>query len=122
MPETKRTLLERVDATLARIEPLLARLEGLGMQILTGVTMANQALENLITQIDGATNAIAARIDRLTTDLQNVATPEQIAELTTLRDQLVALGQDPANPVPTPEPSPAPEPAPAPAPEPPAAG
>ncbi len=108
MSETKRTLLERIDARLARIEPLLMRLEGLGVQILTGVTMANQALENLITQINDATNTIATRIDRLTTDLQNVATPEQIAELTALRDQLVVLGQDPANPVP--QPTPAPEP------------
>lgn len=110
MPETKRTLLERIDERLARVEPLLHRLEALGVQILTGVTMANQALENLITQINDATNAIAARIDRLTNDLQNVATPEQLTELTALRDQLVALGQDPANPVPTPAPTPEPAP------------
>jgi hypothetical protein len=99
MAETKRTLLERIDER-------LARLESLGTQILTGVTMANQALENLITQLNDATNLIAARIERLTTSLQDVATPEQLAELAALQTQLVALGQDPANPVPTPEPAP----------------
>lgn len=113
MAETKRTLLERLAAGLARVEPLLNRLEGLGVQILTGVTMANQALETLITQLNEATNLIAARIERLTTSLQDVATPEQLAELSALQAQLTALGQDPTNPVPIPTPEPAPEPAPA---------
>lgn len=116
MAESKRTLLERSThnqtfmlGILTEIRDRLRALEGLGHQLLTlsqqtkaGITMANQAITDLNAQFNDATNAIAARIDRLIAGLTNQVSPEQIAELTAIKDHLVALGQDPANPVPPP--------------------
>lgn len=58
--------------------------------------------DDLIAAFNDGTNAVAARIDRLTASLGNNATPEQLAELTAISAHLKELGQDPANPVPTP--------------------
>lgn len=128
MAETKRTLLERCDARILAIEGQLATitslimqssfaveqglasLHQLGQNILNGVTMGNAALDALITALDTATNAIAARIAALTSALANVATPEQLAELTSIQTHLAALGADPSNPVPDPTPVPVPDP------------
>lgn len=63
--------------------------------------MAN-AIDDLVTSLNDNTNLVAARIDRLITAVGNNVTPEQLAELTAISDHLKALGQDPANPVPTP--------------------
>ena len=107
MAETKRTILERIDARLTLVEAqvaqlltALAQLTVLGNEIKQGVIMANQALTDLTVQLNDATNAVSARIDRLITGLQDVATPAQLAELGALRDHLTALGQDPVNPIP----------------------
>jgi hypothetical protein len=93
MAETKRTILERLDQTTGQI---LARLETVSI----GVAMANTQLTNLTQQLDVATNLIADRIGALTTSLEGVATPEQLAELGAIRDRLTVLGQDPNNPIP----------------------
>lgn len=105
MPETKRTLLERIDATTKKI---LARADpAADIQIIKQeIIVANAALAQLITQFDTETNAISARIDALIAKLGDSATPEQIAELQSLSDRLTTLGQDPNNPVPAPVPPP----------------
>lgn len=61
------------------------------------------ALQPFITALDTASNNIAARIQRLV-DKINAGTPLTADDATALQadvDKLTALGQDPANPVPT---------------------
>lgn len=115
MAETKRTLLERIDRNtgltanlLTTIRDQQAELLRLGNLILEiarqtkdGVTMANQALTDLITQFNTETNDIQARIDRLLSEIQNnTVSPEQLTELQAISTRLGVLGQDPTNPIP----------------------
>lgn len=119
MSETKRTLLERIDrntgstqsdliSLLIDLREMLRTHEEVGQKLLTlahqtkaGIKMANQAITELTSQFNDATNATAARIDRLIAGLGDTVSPEQLTELTAIKDRLVALGQDPNNPVPT---------------------
>lgn len=61
-------------------------------------------IQALITGLNDKTNAISARIQALVDQLSNSPTQEQIdsaaAELTTISDQLAAMGNDPNNPLP----------------------
>jgi len=63
-------------------------------------------LEDLVTALNDETNAVAARIDKLTQDLKdairNGQAPkaETLGALSAISDRLKALGQDPANPIP----------------------
>lgn len=116
MAETKTTLIERIDrntqamlATLREIRLGVTGLVELGHEIQTlahqtkdGITMANQAIAELTEQFNQATNAIADRIDRLLALASDQVGPEQLTELRAIREHLVALGADPANPVPPP--------------------
>jgi ABC-type transporter Mla subunit MlaD len=109
---TKRSLLEELAEDVAEIrktlipaintklDALIAAVATLG----TGVTMANQALEQIITQVNDATNQVATRLDALETQLQGVATQDQLDELSAIKTHLQALGADPSNPVPPPPP------------------
>lgn len=71
-------------------------------------------LEDLVTAIDAETNAVAARIDHLGSELASALAAgqapkaETLAALSTISDRLKSLGADPANPVPPPAPAPAP--------------
>lgn len=73
------------------------------------------ALDDLTTAIDQETNAVAARIDKLTGELAaavaagQAPTAAQIAALQAVSDRLKTLGADPAAPIP---PAPAPQPSP----------
>lgn len=104
--EPKRTLLERIDATVAKLNADVEEMRqqfGARLTTLTQeLTVANAALAALITQLNDETNQIQARIDALIAGLQNVATPEQIADLQAISGRLAVLGQDPVNPIPTP--------------------
>lgn len=116
MAESKRTLLERIDhntilavGMLVGMRDELRALEHLGHQLVTlaqqtkaGIATMNQQITDLIAQFNTATNDVAARIDRILAAIGNQVDPAQVAELTAIKDHLVLLGQDPANPVPTP--------------------
>jgi hypothetical protein len=56
-------------------------------------------IDDLITQINDATNAIAAKITRIQQAIE-AGDGSAAARLQPLADQLTALGQDPSNPVP----------------------
>ena len=66
-------------------------------------------LEDIVTALDEATNAVAARIDKLSADLQaNIAdgkapAPETMEALAAISARLKSLGADPSAPIP-PEP------------------
>lgn len=55
-------------------------------------------------RIDDATNAVAARLDKLSEQLKNGLSAEEaaqvVAQLQADADRLEVLGKDPANPVP----------------------
>lgn len=120
MAETKRTLLERIDRNTCLTVNLLTTIRDQQVELLSlgnrtleiarqtknGITMANQALTDLIAQFNIETNDIQARIDRLLAEIQsnqsNTVSPEQIVELQALSTRLGGLGQDPSNPIPTP--------------------
>ncbi len=72
--------------------------------IITGEQIVATQLDQIITDLNDNTNAVSARIDRLTAAIQNqgnTITPDQLAELQAVSDHLKTLGQDPANPVPS---------------------
>lgn len=114
MAETRRTLLERIDINLLstlsvvrscarRIEDLLAlgaEIKQLVNDTKAGIIMANEQVEALIAQFNQATNDIAARLATLAARLAGTVTPEEIAELTAIKDRLAALGADPSDPIP----------------------
>lgn len=62
-------------------------------------------IKALINEVDNASNAIAARIDKLSAQLTGGVTAEEAAEIQAgLQGEvgkLQALGADPSNPVPT---------------------
>lgn len=59
----------------------------------------NPAVAAFITQMDAATDKIAARIQTIITNAQGLST-EDSAALQAEVDKLNLLGQDPANPIP----------------------
>ena len=66
-------------------------------------------LDDLISSLNDNTNAVAARLDKLGTELAaagQAPTEAQLGELQAISDHLKALGADPANPVPAPAPAP----------------
>ena len=97
--------LKRLFGRGGRLEAKLDRL--LVLQEQTEMT-----LEELVTAMDAETNAVAAKMDKLSADLAaahaagQAPKPETIAALSAISDRLKALGADPATPIP-----PAPEPA-----------
>lgn len=65
-------------------------------------------LSDLIVALNDNTNAVAARLDKLTADLAaagSAPTTEQLAALQAISDHLKALGSDPNLPVPAPPPA-----------------
>lgn len=64
-------------------------------------------LDDVISDINEATDEVAARIDRLTSTISTGMTAEEVAAaragFAAISDRLHGLGQDPTNPVP-PEP------------------
>jgi hypothetical protein len=87
--------MQRIEARMLHINHLLD-LEAEGKK---ETTMIDPKVAKLITEFDAATNAIAARIQKLI-DAGGL-NPESEAALQAEVDKLTALGQDPANPVPT---------------------
>lgn len=74
---------------------------------LLGALMAlSDDLKALTAQIDAATTKVADRIGALTGQIKNSMTDDEVASvkagLQAEIDRLVAIGADPANPVPTP--------------------
>lgn len=77
------------------------------------MTQDFQDMEGLVSAMNDATNAIAAKIQALIDKLAGAAdggltadeTAQVKAQLGTLKDQLTALGADPSNPVPEPPPT-----------------
>lgn len=65
-----------------------------------------------LAKIDDATNAVSARLDRLSQQITNSMTDAQVADvkakLAAESDRLSAMGKDPENPTPVPEPTPTP--------------
>lgn len=63
-------------------------------------------LEDLVAALDAETNAVAARIDKLSSELaaavaaNQAPKPETLAALAAVSDRLKVLGQDPAAPIP----------------------
>jgi hypothetical protein len=74
----------------------------------------NMTLEQLAQDLDTETNAIAAKMDKLSADLAaakaagQAPAPETIAALEGISARLKALGSDPAAPIPAPATDPAP--------------
>ena len=62
--------------------------------------------KQLVVELNDATNAVAAKLDKLITNADGGLTLEEAVEhnaaLAAIRDQLRAMGADPANPIPTP--------------------
>ena len=94
-------LLKEINDRLARIELRLFANTIQGNEIMS-------ALEDLTTQLNDETNAVAARIDTLTASLNTAIANGQapsaadIAALQAVSDRLKTLGQDPAAPIPPP--------------------
>ncbi len=71
-------------------------------------------LEDLTAALDAETNAVAAKIDKLSAELSAAVAagqapkPETLAALSAISDRLKTLGADPAAPIPAPVPDPAP--------------
>lgn len=92
-----REMTERLFELELKVELLSRRLEDIGMAVA-------QELEALRVAVDNATNAVAARIDKLVQGLKNSMTDAELAAVKAgfqaEIDRLTALGQDPNNPVP----------------------
>lgn len=90
-----------------KVDALLSDIKKLGEKLMG-------QLEDLTTAIDAETNAISARVDKLTADLQAALAngqppnPATLAQLAAISGRLKVLGADPANPVPPPAPAPTP--------------
>lgn len=69
--------------------------------LITGEQIVATQLDQIIADLNTNTNAVSARLDRIIAQLGNTVSPDQIAQLQAVSDHLKALGQDPANPVPT---------------------
>ncbi len=71
-------------------------------------------LEDLTSALDAETNAVAAKLDKLSAELASAITtgqapkPETLAALSAISDRLQSLGADPEAPIPAPVPEPAP--------------
>lgn len=63
-------------------------------------------LEDLVTALDTETNAVAARIDKLSAELRDALSkgappaPATLTALSAISDRLKVLGSDPSNPIP----------------------
>ena len=63
-------------------------------------------LEDLVSALDTETNAIAAKLDKLQSELSaaiangQAPKPETLAALSAISDRLKSLGADPAQPIP----------------------
>lgn len=83
-------------------------------QLKEAIMAISQDLQTVLTRIDTATNAIAARLDALAAKISTDMSAEDVAAvqatLTADADRLEAMGKDPANPAPNPAPAPAPTP------------
>jgi hypothetical protein len=93
----------KLDLCLARLELVLCRTETLEQKV-DQLMAVSQEIKSLVSQIDAATNEIAADLTALRDQIAggvDAATAEEIrAGLQTQVERLTALGQDPANPVP----------------------
>lgn len=69
--------------------------------IITGGQIVATQLDQIISDLNTNTNAVSARLDKIIAQLGDAVTPDQLAQLQAVSDHLKALGQDPANPVPT---------------------
>jgi len=82
----------------------LDRLETLLETIRQEAKAMHVETKQLVTELNEATNAVAARIETLIANAEGGLTKEEAiehnAELTVLRDQLRAMGANPANPLP----------------------
>lgn len=82
----------------------LDRLEGLLQTIRQEAKAMHAEAKQLVTELNEATNAVAARIDKLISDATGGMTKdeatEHVASLTVLRDGLRAMGANPADPLP----------------------
>jgi peptidoglycan hydrolase CwlO-like protein len=88
----------------AKVDRILALLQDLKVQ---GEKMTGKIddVNRLLTELDAATNSVAAEIDALKAQISGGLTAEEatgvVTRLATASDRLKALAADPANPVPT---------------------
>jgi hypothetical protein len=84
------------------LEDRLTLLEAQGAALMA----RQQDVDRIITDLNAATNEIAADLERLRGDVvANTVTDASIATLDGIVARLQALGQDPENPVPAPAPA-----------------
>lgn len=72
-------------------------------KILKRINTMSQELETLIGELNTNTNAVADRLERLVTQIEQAGqapTPQQLETLRTIANHLKALGADTSNPVP----------------------
>lgn len=75
------------------------------LQLLEKLMNISQDIKDLTQKIDTATTGVATRIDRLSGQITNSMTDEEVNEiksgLQAEVDRLTVMGQDPQNPIPT---------------------
>jgi len=109
----RRKYEQQVLARLTEIEETLAGIAAALRNLNQGLVTVNQQIDDIIKTLNDNTNAVAAKVDKLTAELANAVTPDQLASLQAVADHLRALGADPSNPVPAPAPAATVAPAPA---------
>lgn len=86
------------------------RLENKIDQLAQRIWHMDGTVQQLITDFDTETTAVAAKIDALIAANANTISPDQVAQFQAISARLKALGNDPANPIPAPAPAPTPDP------------
>lgn len=95
--------IERLIVIGERVEAKVDRLLRLTLTGMEGITMT---LESLVADLDAETNAVAAKLDKLSADLAAAVAagqapkPETLAALQAVSDRLKVLGSDPSAPIP----------------------
>jgi hypothetical protein len=87
----------------AHVDDILARLAALQVQGDKLMSASTEILQ-VISDMNNATNQLAAEVEalrgRVTGGMSDAEAAEIKAQMVALRDRLIALGQDPQNPVP----------------------
>lgn len=84
--------------------PVLLEVRSLLQTLIAKVESMHAETKALVVELNDATNAVAAKLDKLIADAAGGLTKdeatEHINELTVIRDHLRAMGADPTNPLP----------------------
>lgn len=93
--------LDRIEHELRALRLQGNQQTALLVAILAGEQIVANTLDSVIADLNTNTNAVSARLDHLIAQIGDSVTADQAAALQSISDHLKALGQDPANPVPT---------------------